>query len=98
MTEPLRAVGYLRQSERKAGESEQTSLSLTSQEQAFHRWCAANNAVPVAVVKDHDLRGYDDTRPGLQELRAVASSTPIDVLWVLSLSRFANGEDRAVTD
>jgi len=71
------------------GENAQTSLSLTAQEQAFRTWCRENNATPLATVRDHDLRGNDATRPGLQELKDIAASTPIDVLYVVSLNRLA---------
>ena len=89
MTERRRAIAYIRQSEQRPGEDEKTSLSLRGQEDVFKQWCEQHDALPVAVVADHDLRGDDPSRPGLRELLDVAERERADVVWVLSLSRFA---------
>lgn len=89
MTEPARAIAYLRQSEERPGEDARTSLSLRSQEAAFRAWCERTGAVALGVVADHDLRGHDAARPGIRDLLDLAERERADTVWVLSLSRFA---------
>lgn len=90
MTAPVRAIGYCRQSEARSGErSALDSLSIRSQEDRFRQWCAANDAHPLGVVADHDLRGSDPARPGLDELRHRITSDGANTLWLISLSRLA---------
>jgi DNA invertase Pin-like site-specific DNA recombinase len=84
-----RALCYVRQSLARAGETEESSLSLRSQEQLFREWCARTGATPVAVVADHDLKGTDPDRPGLAELRQRIAADRIDVLWLFRLDRLA---------
>lgn len=84
-----RAIAYCRQSEGRSGETATDSLSIRSQELRFHQWCASNNAIPVAVVSDHDVRGTVADRPGLADLRRAVIEHRPTVLWVISLSRLA---------
>lgn len=85
----LRAIAYLRQSAERSGETADTSLSLDSQETRFHAWCAANDAAPIGVIRDHDMHGDDPTRPGLAELRVRVAAEKPDVVWVFSMARFS---------
>lgn len=87
--DPIRAVGYVRQSEQRPGEDARSSLSLNSQAEAFAAWCERAGAVAVGIVRDHDLRGQDPARPGLRELLDLAERERVDAVWVLSLSRLA---------
>jgi DNA invertase Pin-like site-specific DNA recombinase len=89
MTDGLRVIGYIRQSEAQAGEDAATSLSLRSQEDRFRQWCVDTQAVPLGVIADHDLRGHDPARPGIRQLLDDAERLKADAVWVLSLSRFA---------
>jgi DNA invertase Pin-like site-specific DNA recombinase len=88
-TNPLRVLAYVRQSEAQAGEDAATSLSLRSQEDRFRQWCVDNDATPLGVIADHDLRGHDPARPGIRQLLDDAERLQADAVWVLSLSRFA---------
>lgn len=90
MTESeLRAIGYLRQSERRIGETGLTSLSIRAQETRFSQWCASSGVTAVGVVSDHDIRGNVADRPGLHELRRRIVEDRVNTVWVISLSRLA---------
>ena len=89
MTDTIRSIAYIRQSERRGGEDERTSLSLRGQEDLYRRWCQQRGAIDVGIVRDHDLRGADPDRPGLRELIETLQTQRVDVVWLFSLSRLA---------
>jgi DNA invertase Pin-like site-specific DNA recombinase len=64
-------------------------LSIRSQQDRFQKWCESNDVTVVGVVSDHDLRGNNAERPGLDELRRRIVDDRVDTLWLLSLSRLA---------
>jgi len=84
-----RAVLYARQSLKKGVENEQTSLSLVSQEQACREHADRAGWDVVGAVRDHDLKGYDPTRPALAEALGAVESGRADVLVVHALDRLA---------
>ena len=85
----LRVIGYGRQSEARPGESDETSLSLDSQETRYLTWCHDHGAGPLGMIRDHDLSGEDPERPGIAELLARAESQKADAVWVFTLRRFS---------
>lgn len=85
----MRCVGYCRQSQGRAGESEDTSLSLESQSDAIRRYCAERGWELVDVIRDHDLSGEDWQRPGMRELLAAAERGDVEAVVVYKLSRLA---------
>lgn len=84
-----RVIGYGRQSEARPGENEDTSLSLESQETRYLSWCHEHGAVPLGMIRDHDLSGEDPDRPGIAELLDRVSSQKADAVWVFTLRRFS---------
>lgn len=87
MTEPFRALGYVRQSSAKEGETADTSLSLDSQAFAIARLCEDRGWTLVDVIRDHDLKGDNPDRPGLQSVITRARS--VDAVVVFAMSRLA---------
>ncbi len=84
-----RALVYVRQSQARKGETEDTSLSLDSQEAECRALCDRHGWIVVGVVRDHDLKGSDPTRPGMAEVMVRAKRREMDVVAVLAMSRFA---------
>jgi len=84
-----RAVLYSRQSLGRKGEDESTSLSLASQEQACREHADRAGWDVIGAVRDHDLKGYDPTRPALAEALDAVESGRADVLVVHALDRLA---------
>lgn len=85
----LRVLIYARQSRERPGEDERTSLSIRSQEDNGRKWAASRGGAVVGVITDHDLRGADPNRPGIQELIAAVTRERANTLWMLALSRLA---------
>jgi DNA invertase Pin-like site-specific DNA recombinase len=85
----LRILGYGRQSIGRPGEDESDSLSLDSQETRYLTWCHDHGAVPLGMIRDHDLSGEDPERPGIAELLERAESQKADAVWVFTLRRFS---------
>lgn len=86
---PTRALLYLRQSEKRKGEDEASSLSLDAQERAARERCEREGWVVADAVRDHDRKGDDPTRPGMLDLKKRAKTRSFDLVVVLNLSRFA---------
>jgi len=84
-----RAVIYSRQSLGRTGETSADSLSLDSQEQACREHADRAGWDVVGAVRDHDLKGYDPTRPALAEALDAVESGRADVLIVHALDRLA---------
>ncbi|HXH79567.1 recombinase family protein, partial [Nocardioides sp.] len=63
------------------------SLSLDAQAARIAEHCRVNGWELVDCVRDHDVRGYDADRPGLNAVLARASS--VDAVAVFALSRLA---------
>lgn len=82
-----RAVLYLRQSD-SDGEGER-SLSMDSQATALREDAARLGWRVVGELRDADLKGYDEKRPGLVELYARCRSGDVDVVAFWKLDRFA---------
>lgn len=66
---PLKAIGYVRQSRGRNGEDEDSSLSLSQQEETIREWSKRNNYTIVGIVKDFDETGRTMDRPGFVALR-----------------------------
>ena len=81
------AIGYARQSLARAGEDEDTSLSLDAQDHAIRAFCDKQGWTITEVLRDHDLKGNDPTRPGIKKLLA-SIGAQMNVV-VFSLSRLA---------
>jgi DNA invertase Pin-like site-specific DNA recombinase len=82
-----RVLCYLRQSDSDgAGER---SLSLESQSSVLRADAERFGWRIVGELRDADLRGHDDSRPGLQELYARCRAGDVDVVAFWSLSRLA---------
>lgn len=82
-----RALLYLRQSD-SDGHGEH-SLSLDSQSAVLRRDAVLHDWTIVAEVRDPDLRGYDDARPGLLELYTRCRAREVDLVAFWSLDRLA---------
>jgi len=78
------AIGYTRQSLGRAGEDEDTSLSLDAQENAIRSYCSREGWTLKEVIRDHDLKGYDPTRPGIQKMLATVGSDIVVIVFMLS--------------
>lgn len=89
MSDGPRILVYLRQSEKRGGEDERTSLSIRSQQERAQAYASSVGGTIVRVVTDHDLRGWDADRPGVRELIEAARSERADVVWLFSLARLA---------
>lgn len=85
----IRALGYVRQSVGKEGETRDDALSLDAQESAIRRHCIQHEWQLIDVVRDHDVSGSRWDRPGMKQLLDVADSGEIDTVIVYKLSRFA---------
>jgi DNA invertase Pin-like site-specific DNA recombinase len=85
----MRALGYVRQSLAKNGESVDDSLSLEAQETAIKRYCIEKGWTLVDVIRDHDVTGKSWTRPGMLALIEQAQQDVCDIVVVYKLSRFA---------
>lgn len=85
----MRAIGYVRQSVAKHGESAADSLSLNAQEESIRRYCIEREWPVVGMVADHDVSGSDWNRPGIRELLDAANAGDVDTVVVYKLSRFA---------
>lgn len=82
-----RALLYLRQSDSE-GEGEH-SLSLDSQNTVLRADAAKLGWTIVAEVRDPDLKGYDENRPGLLELYDRCRDGSVDLVAFWRLDRFA---------
>ena len=80
-----RAVIYSRQSLGRTGETSADSLSLDSQEQACREHADRAGWDVVGAVRDHDLKGYDPTRPALAEALDAVESGRADVAATVAL-------------
>ena len=78
------AVGYVRQSMARSGETEDTSLSLDAQESAIRAYAARQGWTVTKVLRDHDLKGYDPTRPGIEQLLNAVGPDTVAVVFMLS--------------
>lgn len=70
--QPRPLIPYVRQSLARLGETRETSLSLDAQEQIIRDWGEANGFVVQEAIRDHDVRGDDPNRPGLQQIETRA--------------------------
>lgn len=89
MTDSPRIVAYLRQSERRPGEDERTSLSLRGQEERAMEYAKRVGGTIIRTITDHDLRGWDATRPGIKELIATVRNERVDIVWLFSMVRLS---------
>ncbi|HEY7117503.1 MAG TPA: recombinase family protein [Tepidisphaeraceae bacterium] len=85
----LVVLPYLRQSESKDDETADDSLSLDAQLSAIRRHAAAHGLSLLPAIRDHDLRGADPDRPGIQTLRERIAAGGVDAVIVFDLKRFA---------
>lgn len=88
--DPLRILGYGRQSLARPGENEASSLSLRGQADLFAAECDRRGWVNAGFVVDHDLKGDDPNRPGIHELIERVKAGAVDGVWVTMLNRFSN--------
>lgn len=82
-----RALLYLRQSD-SDGEGER-SLSMDSQASVLHEDAARLGWSVVAEVRDADLKGYDEQRPGLLTLYERCRAGDVDLVAFWKLDRLA---------
>jgi DNA invertase Pin-like site-specific DNA recombinase len=88
--DPPRFIGYGRQSLKRPGEDEASSLSLRAQHDLFMSECERRGWFPLAFIADHDLKGDDPNRPGIHELLDRVRAGGVDGIWVTMLNRFSN--------
>jgi len=82
-----RALLYLRQSDTDgAGER---SLSLDSQAAVLYADASREGWTVVGELRDADLKGYDETRPGLRSLYAACREGSVDLVCFWKLDRLA---------
>jgi DNA invertase Pin-like site-specific DNA recombinase len=84
-----RCIIYVRQSKARAGETEETSLSLTAQETRLRERAEREGWVVVETQRDHDLSGSDPQREGMLRLMERAKEGAADIVLVFAMSRFA---------
>lgn len=82
-------VLYMRQSLGREGETEETSLSLDSQESQIRAWCDRENFTIQDTYRDHGFRGTTLDRPGWNQLIEHVSANRVDAVVVFALSRIA---------
>lgn len=84
----MRVLAYVRQSTAREDETEDTSLSLNTQIAAIEQHASQRGYGAITkVYADHDLKGYDADRPGLNDLLADVERG--DLVIVYKFSRFA---------
>src|SRR5687768_15309136 len=85
----MRALLYCRQSDSRGAGAE--SLSIDSMVTELTRWCEAEGWEIVGVIREPDLKGWQDEtkRPGLAEALERARDREYDYLLVFSMDRFA---------
>lgn len=94
-------IAYVRQSRGRPGETEDTSLSLTQQEESLKEWGKRQGFARIVVVRDHDETGRSMHRPGFLDLKAKAASSPGATIGVWKYDRFARnliGQELAVEE
>ena len=92
---------YLRQSQRRPGETAETSLSLEQQAQSIEAWAKAHGHTLLPAIVDHDETGRTLARPGMIALRANAAERPGVIIAVYKYDRFARnviGQELAVQE
>jgi DNA invertase Pin-like site-specific DNA recombinase len=99
MTEKPRLLPYIRQSRGRQGEDEDSSLSLTQQEESIRAWGAANGYEVLPAIRDHDETGRTMHRPGFLLLKEAARPGTTIAVW--KYDRFARnliGQELAVDE
>lgn len=84
-----RALIYARQSMARLNETEQTSLSLDAQIARCTEYAAKSGWEIVHIERDHDLKGADPERPGIQQMLELVQTGGCDVVVVFALARLA---------